>query len=155
MVTWEYVVSTALAAFFASLAAVGVTWRLSFVSKRQEARAEILRAIARHAERLWNYSTVHSEVLTAGVSNRQTNEGQHAPFKPPMYVLLTEIFGTQIYFSKKSRGAVREIHAALIICEVVNSQRGKLADWEGESRAIFGVAGRVSRWDGKSKFLPE
>lgn len=154
MVTWEYVISTAAAAFFASLAAVAVTWRLDAASKRREARSEILRSIARHSERLWKYSTVHSEVRTAGVGNSMTSKGQHAPYKPPMYPLLTEIMGTEVYFSKKAREAVREVHALLIAAEETETPRENLADWESESQRVFGVAGRVSRWDGLSRRLP-
>lgn len=155
MVTLEYIASTALAAFFASLAAVAVSWLLDRSARRRDARAEILRACARHVDRLWNYSTVHSEVRTAGIGNLQTTHGQHAPFKPPMRNLVTEVTGVRQTMPRRSRPAIDMIVRELEDAEVVNDDRGVLADWQGEGEAVTSVARRVALWNGKSAAIPK
>lgn len=153
--TVEYIVGTALAAFFASLAAVAVSAWLSRGEKRREARAEMLRAISRHIDRLWTYSTVHSEVRTVGIGSRMTINGDHAPFKPPVDSLITEVRATQGYFPARSQAAIAEIVSQVQAAEVAASERAVLADWREEAGRLLALAQRVARWDGHAAALPE
>lgn len=153
-VTFEYVVSTALAAFFASLAAVAVTYWLSIADKRQNARAEILRAIARHIDRLWEYSVNHGAARTAGIGNLATFNGQFAPFKPTTAGLAAEVIATRPYFSGKQRQVIDEIVSVARRSEVENKAREELADWQKEVQALQDLARRVAHWDGRNHSLP-
>lgn len=152
--TFEYITGTALAALFASLAAVAVTWFLNRAAQRRDAKAEILRAIARHLDRLWNYSTFHSEVRTAGIANPTTFNGDMAPFKPPVTGLLTEIIGAAVYLSSRARIASDEVRRLISEAEVPHDTRSALADWQQEATALASVGERVAKWDAKSRRLP-
>lgn len=150
----EYIIGTALAAFFASLAAVAVTWLLNRASQRRDARAEVLRAIARHVDRLWTYSTAHSDIRTAGIGNGATFNGNMAPFKPPMTGLLTEVQAAVVYLPRSARPALVEVQRLIGEAEVPSDERSRLADWKGEATAVGVVGARVASWDGKSSRLP-
>jgi len=151
--TVEYVVGTALAAFFASLAAVLVTWGIQRASERRDAKAEMLRAIARHVDRLWTYAAAHSSARIAGIGNRTTFNGDMAPTKPPINGLLSEIESSGGYLARRAIPAVRTIVADLTAAEVPHEERSQLADWQTEARDIRVIAERIARWDGKSATL--
>lgn len=151
--TLEYVVGTALAAFFASLAAVIVTWRIQRATERRDAKAEMLRAIARHVDRLWTCAAAHSAARIAGIGNRTTFNGDMAPAKPPISGLLSEIDSAGGYLNAKAQLAVASIVSSLSSAEVAHDDRSDLADWQGESAAIRAVAVRIAAWDGKRPSL--
>jgi hypothetical protein len=151
--TADYLIGTILAAFFASLAAVLVTWRIQRSTERRDAKAEMLRAIARHADRLWTYAAAHSAARIAGISNMTTFNGEMAPAKPPMSGLLSEIDSAGGFLTTKAQPAVRKIVDALGDAEVANEERRELADWQAEAAGIRDVAKRIAAWDGRASTL--
>lgn len=151
--TIEYIVSTALAAFFASLAAVLFTWQMQRTAERRDAKAEMLRAIARHADRLWTYAAAHASARIAGIGNSTTFNGAMSPAKPPISGLLSEIESAGGYLKDKAQPAVKTIVSDLADAEVENSDRARLADWQAEAAGARAVAERIAAWDGKSATL--
>lgn len=154
MVTFEYVASTALAAFFASLAAVLVTWRLNSAAHRRDAKSQVLAAIAAHINNLWDYSLAYSQSRISGAANGATNKGQFAPIKPPVSALIVSIHATRPYFSPKAQKAILELTDLVGKAEVSGEIKSELADWETETNALRLLALRVAPWNGRSPHLP-
>lgn len=111
---WELVLTTALSAFFASLAAVAVSIRLATVERRRSAHRDVYRALRAHLELLWKYSIARTESVRQGLQSPLTTNSAFYAEKPGLGLLAVELFGIAGSLSRGSRLVLTDEVEALL-----------------------------------------
>ena len=151
----EMMVTTAMSAFFASLAAVAVTAWLDRKARLRAAKTTILSAFQRHQERLWAYANAYQSAALLDMGHAQTNAGQRAPSKPPVEILAAEVRSVRHVFREEARLALARLHGEIMEAEADRSDPALLADWSAESTKLQRLAERVAGWNMRSADFPE